>query len=114
MLAHSRKTSPEGLVAGQQYFVLRNELNEVLTEVARGEDCKVCVPAAQLMASETRLAQTLADQRVLHSQEHLGCFLVVFEAVEFPLADHSFQRVGGMLSGHSCFLGGPWSDTLDP
>ena len=100
-------------MAGRQYFVLRNDLNEVLTVVARGEDCKVCAPA-ELMASETRWAQTLVDQRVLHSQEHLGCFLVVFATVESPLGDHSFQRVDGMLSGHSCFLGDPWSDTLDP
>lgn len=100
-------------MAGQQCFVLRNDLNEALTAVAREDDCKVCA-AAPLVASETHLAQALADRRVLHSQEHLGCSLAVFGAVESPLGDHSFQRVDGMLSGHSCFLGDPWSDTLGP
>lgn len=113
MLARSQKRSPEGLVASQQCFVLRNDLSEVLTAVARGEDCKVGAPA-QLMASGTRLARIPAVQRVLHNQEHLGCFLVVFAAAESLLGGHSFRRVDGMLSGHNYFLGGPWSDTLDP
>ena len=113
MLARSQKRSPEGLVASQQYFVLRNDLSEVLTAVAPEEHCKVCAPA-QLMASETRLARIPAVQRVLHNQEHPGCFLVVFAAAESLLGDHSFRKVDGMLSGRSCFLGGPWSDTLDP
>ena len=113
MLARSQKRSPEGLVASQQCFVSRNDLSEVLTAVARGEHCKVCA-LAQRMASETRLARILAVQRVLRNQEHPGCFLVVFAAAESLLGDHSFRRVDGMLSDHSCFLGGPWSDTLDP